>query len=179
MCLGCYRVCYYRECHEVVIYTLILPYWQVSSSFVELLSPLITFTPFAPRSAITCMAFVGDTWPNLLADGAAIGKPLADNNLCAMGWAGHRIPTVPVLAVTAVGIKGDERVIIVSGPGQNLFERALNTFNSSALNCTNLIAASGLSMCTIKGSVRGRPLATNIDRTAFASSALAPNPYTV
>ena len=42
------------------------------------------------RSASTCAAVVGETWPERLADGATTGPPNAASKRCATGWSGTR-----------------------------------------------------------------------------------------
>ena len=43
----------------------------------------------SPKSASTCAAVVGLTWPERLALGAATGRPAARSSACATGCAGH------------------------------------------------------------------------------------------
>jgi hypothetical protein len=86
---------------------------------------------------------------------------------------------VPVFADTVGGISAEALTIMVSGPGQNVSDIARKTLCSSSVSCTSGAASSVSAMCTIRGSVRGRPFATKMDNTASASSALAPRPYTV
>ena len=50
-----------------------------------------------PSAAATCAAVVGLTWPERLAEGAAIGRPAARNSACATGCAGTRSAIVSVL----------------------------------------------------------------------------------
>ena len=77
----------------------------------------------APNSSRTCCAVVGEIWPNLLAEGAAMMPlPTLENstsNCCASGCAGQRNPTVSCPPVTAFGTRADFFKISVSGPGQN------------------------------------------------------------
>lgn len=47
------------------------------------------------------------------------------------------------------------------------------------MTCTTLSATALLGTCTIKGSVKGRPLYLKMFRTASSFRALAPSPYTV
>mmetsp|Transcript_28355 Transcript_28355/g.90347 ORF Transcript_28355/g.90347 Transcript_28355/m.90347 type:complete len:308 (+) Transcript_28355:141-1064(+) len=142
-------------------------------------SPESTITPLPPRSATTCSARVGETWPKRLALGAATGRPAAAMSRRASGWAGTRTPTKPVPAVTLDGMQGAALAIRVRGPGQKAPASASNTSRSSPWMSTSSRARAVSSTCTIRGSVSGRPLASKMDNTAASSSALAPRPYTV
>mmetsp|Transcript_19218 Transcript_19218/g.42813 ORF Transcript_19218/g.42813 Transcript_19218/m.42813 type:complete len:213 (+) Transcript_19218:589-1227(+) len=81
-------------------------------------SPSKTCTPLAPRSVSTCAAVVGDTCPNLFAEGAAMGTCAATSSRLANAWRGHRTPTKPVPAVTSEGTRAEALAMRVSGPGQ-------------------------------------------------------------
>jgi len=71
------------------------------------------------KSAYTCSALVGETCPNLFADGAAIGRPDSSSSYLATGCYGILIPMKPVLAVIIMGILSRfAGVTNVSGPGQ-------------------------------------------------------------
>ncbi len=71
------------------------------------------------KSSYTCYAFEGDTWPNLFADGAAIGQFDYLSNSNAISWFGILNPTYPVSAVINFGIISKFALTTrVSGPGQ-------------------------------------------------------------
>ena len=76
-----------------------------------------------PKSSSTCCAVVGETWPNRLADGAAMPVPPrsanAASNAFATGCAGMRRPTLSWPPVTASPTCAARGRISVSGPGQN------------------------------------------------------------
>ena len=68
---------------------------------------------------------MGDTCPNILALGAAIG--ISEVNYKAIGCCGTLNPTYPVLAVIKSGINFlFDLAIIVRGPGQNQVAKRLN-----------------------------------------------------
>ncbi|CFD89655.1 Uncharacterised protein [Bordetella pertussis] len=78
------------------------------------------------NSARTCSARVGDTWPNVLADGAAtppcpLGLPAAKarSSACATGCEGQRMPMLSWPPLTAAPMWGARLRMSVSGPGQN------------------------------------------------------------
>lgn len=74
------------------------------------------------KSLNTCYAYVGETWPNLFADGAAIGNFDSYKSSKATGWFGTLIPTYPVFAVISIGILSRFALTTkVRGPGQNIF----------------------------------------------------------
>ena len=70
------------------------------------------------RSASTCCAVVGDTWPERFADGATSGRPTAARMSRATGWLGTRTAMVsrPAVASSATGQSGT--------PGQHQGQRA-------------------------------------------------------
>ena len=72
--------------------------------------------PFISR--ITCCADVGLGYPEILADGAAIGLPESSISLCITGCEGTRIPTVSRPPDVIIGILSFLGRIIVRGPGQ-------------------------------------------------------------
>lgn len=126
----------------------------------------------------TWSALVGETCPNLLALGPAKGSPDDLIKFKVISLFGILIPTNPVLAVTKAGINFRLALTaIVKGPGQY--------FEANFLNIS-IISGSDWSMSdnpcssewtwTIKGSVKGLPLALNIKLHASALRALAPNP---
>ena len=73
------------------------------------------------RSASTCCAVVGETWPERLAEGATIGRPNAASISRATGWLGTRTAMVsrPAVASSATGQSARFGNTSVSGPGQN------------------------------------------------------------
>ena len=85
--------------------------------------PPSTISSMRPRrSASTCAAVVGETWPERLADGATTGPPNAARMARATGWSGTRTPMVSRPAVASCGdrtIRDAFGSTSVSGPGQN------------------------------------------------------------
>ena len=73
------------------------------------------------RSASTCAARVGETWPERLAEGATIGPPNAASSAAPAGCAGTRSATLsrPASASSATGQSGRLGSTSVRGPGQN------------------------------------------------------------
>ena len=73
------------------------------------------------RSASTCAALVGETWPERLADGATTGPPNAASSARATGCAGTRTATLssPASARSATRNPAAFGSTSVSGPGQN------------------------------------------------------------
>ena len=71
----------------------------------------ITMSMRPRRSASTCAALVGETWPELLADGATTGPSKAASNACATGCAGTRTATLsrPASARSATAAVGPLR----------------------------------------------------------------------
>ena len=67
--------------------------------------PSITMSMRPRRSASTCAALVGETWPERLAEGATTGPPKAASSACASGCAGTRTATLssPASARSATG----------------------------------------------------------------------------
>ena len=111
--------------------------------------------------------------PDRLADGAAMGSPLARIMALATGWEGIRTATVSRPAVVASGIRGSRGRIIVSGPGQN---RSANLRALSGTSRTTSLSAGRSAMCTISGLSFGRPLTRKMVSTAAGSRALAARP---
>ena len=70
------------------------------------------------RSSRTWAAVVGLGRPELLAEGAAMGRPQVFNISAATGWEGIRIATVGSPAVTSGGTAGFRINSMVKGPGQ-------------------------------------------------------------
>src|SRR5262249_10604634 len=83
--------------------------------------PSSTRSMRSPRSASTCSAVVGDTWPDWLAEGATTGLPNAAISACAVRCAGTRTATVssPAVARSATGQAGGFGSTSVSGPRPN------------------------------------------------------------
>ena len=134
---------------------------------------------WAPRSAITCSALVGLTWPKRLALGAATGTAAARSSARAGACAGQRTPTKPEPAVTAAGSSATAGATMVSGPGQNSAASPRISSSPAGPRRTSRSASAAAATCTISGSVRGRPLVAKIRATASSSKACAPSPYTV
>ena len=134
---------------------------------------------WAPRSAITCSALVGLTWPKRLALGAATGTAAARSSSRASACAGQRTPTKPEPAVTAGGSSATAGATMVSGPGQNSAASPRISSSPAGPRRTSRSASAAAATCTISGSVRGRPLVAKIRATASSSKACAPSPYTV
>ena len=137
--------------------------------------PSSTMGMLPSRSSSTCWAVVGLGLPLRLALGAATGTPAALSSLSATGWSGMRTATLLSPALVTAGTVGFLGSSNVSGPGQN---RSISLC-ASGVTKHSASAASGLATCTISGLSAGRPLISKILRTACASSAFAPRPYTV
>lgn len=87
-----------------------------------------------------------------------------------------RTPIVSRPAVATIGTLDDLGRMTVSGPGKNL------SINRRAAGVIRLVRESSCDrseMCAIRGLSEGRPLATNIFRTASSLKISAPSPYTV
>src|SRR6266446_6324168 len=128
------------------------------------------------RSSRTCSARVGLGHPERLADGAAMGRPLASISARATGWDGTRAATVsspPVVMSGTVAARGRTRV---RGPGQ---KRAATSRARRGTRAATLSSAAALARWTINGLPRGRSLASKIRATARPDWASAPSPYTV
>ena len=72
-------------------------------------APPSTMRSMRPRkSARTCAAVVGETWPERFADGATTGLPKAARIFCATSWFGTRTAMVsrPAVASSATGQPG-------------------------------------------------------------------------
>ena len=85
-------------------------------------APPSTMSSMRPRrSASTCCAVVGETWPERFADGATTGRPKAARMSRATGCAGTRTAMVsrPAVASSATGQSARLGSTRVSGPGQN------------------------------------------------------------
>ncbi len=81
----------------------------------------ITMSMRPRRSASTCAALVGETWPERLAEGATTGPLKAASKARATGCAGTRTATLsrPASARSATPQSGRFGSTSVSGPGQN------------------------------------------------------------
>mmetsp|Transcript_19577 Transcript_19577/g.77994 ORF Transcript_19577/g.77994 Transcript_19577/m.77994 type:complete len:214 (+) Transcript_19577:2431-3072(+) len=135
-----------------------------------------------PRSVMTCDARVGEGLPEELADGAAMGRPVAARREHATGCFGTRTATVSKPAVTSeeifdVGCSVDKGRTRLRGPGQN-FSASKSAGADIAANPASS-RASRLAMCTISGLSAGLPFALNTIATASVLVASAPRPYTV
>lgn len=119
---------------------------------------------------------VGLGRPDRFADGAATGMPHARKNARATGCAGQRTPTVFKPAVTSGGISTCLGTITVNGPGKKY---AISFWADAGMRAATRRISAMDATCTISGLSAGRPFALKIFRTAAASSAFAPNPYTV
>ena len=85
-------------------------------------APPSTIRSIRPRrSASTCCAVVGETWPERLAEGATTGRPKAVRMSRATGWSGTRTAMLssPAVASSATGQLSAFGSTSVSGPGQN------------------------------------------------------------
>ena len=110
------------------------------------------------RSASTCAALVGETWPERLAEGATTGPPKAAQDVARDRMRGH---------AHGDSVEPGEwrdrpprnraalRSTSVSGPGQN----AAASFSAAALKTAEPRAASISATCAIRGLNAGRPLA--------------------
>ena len=135
------------------------------------LPPSRTKSILSPSIDATCSAVVGLTYPNGLADGAAMGFE-ALIRLRITGCEGILTATVSIPAVTMSGIAGVFFRTIVSGPGQ----KASASFSASGVNMAISRAMRMSHTWTINGSINGLPFAANIFRTAsgFVASAASP-----
>ncbi len=131
----------------------------------------------SPSPCATCSAVVGLTVPEMLALGAATGRPNAASIFRASGWTGKRTPTVssPALTKCEIGLSDVFFITIVSGPGQNFSASFFAAGDISANRSTQETSA----MWAIRGLNCGRPFVSKIDATAISFAASAPNPYTV
>lgn len=127
-------------------------------------------------SSATAAQVVGLGRPERLADGAATGTAQARRKAWATGCAGHRTPTVSKPAVTSSGTEGCRGTITVKGPGQKRSIRRRATAGTRRATRPTIAASA---TWTINGLSAGRPFARKIARTARASNAFAPRPYTV
>ena len=93
----------------------------VDSSPIGAGPPSRMIATLAPRSASTCAAVVGLTWPERLALGAAIGRSAARSSAWATGCAGTRSAMVsrPAVARSATGQPACLAITRVRAPGQN------------------------------------------------------------
>ena len=115
------------------------------------------------NSARTCSASVGETCPNLLADGAATPPCLFDlpaakaaSKAWATGCEGQRRPMLSCPPLTVSAMCGARLRISVSGPGQN----ASISSRASAGTCAAQYDTSAPgAIWTITGWLDGRPLA--------------------
>ena len=116
--------------------------------------PSSTMSMRPSRSAMTCCAVVGETWPERLADGATIGLPNAASSARATGWSGTRTAIVsrPAVARSATGQPGACGSTSVSGPGHSAASRS-----AAASNRASLRAPARSATCEISGLKRGRP----------------------
>ena len=140
-------------------------------------SPPSTIAAILPfMSSITREALVGLGLPERFADGAASGNPHSSIILLATGFDGNLMPTVSSPPLVTSGILSDLGIIMVNGPGQNLFAH----FMAASGTCDAISPIiSMLEICTISGLSQGLPLAANIFFTASALKAFAASPYTV
>ena len=86
--------------------------------------PSRTRSTSSPRSARTCSAVVGLTWPKRLAEGAAMPPPNASSTASVNGWAGTRRAMVSRPPATVGSTSGRRCSTMVSGPGQHAAARA-------------------------------------------------------
>ncbi len=99
---------------------------------------------------------MGEGRPLVLAEGAAMVRPLTRIRAFATGWEGKRTATVSRPPVVSWGMSPEEFTMMVRGPGQK----------ASASFCMSSVYSAAISlswpsshMCTIKGLSEGRPLA--------------------
>ena len=130
----------------------------------------------SPSPWRTCSAEVGESCVNRFALGAASGIPAARNRSSAKGCEGTRNPAPGRPAVTISGISAFFGTIKVNGPGQ---KRRASASASAGQTSASSRAIPASATCTMTGLLNGRPLTSKIRRTARASRALAPRPYTV
>src|SRR6266508_2470600 len=108
-----------------------------------------------------------------LADGAAMGRPLASISARATGWDGTRAATVsspPVVMSGTVAARGRTKV---RGPGQ---KRAAASRARGGTRAAMLSSAAASARWTINGLPRGRSLASKMRATAASDRASAPSP---
>lgn len=118
--------------------------------------------------------------PNRFALGAANGEPSRRRTFWKSGWEVTRTAMVSEPAVTRSGTSGCLGRIRVKGPGQKAEARLSTRFRcSKEVNRTTLFNHPTSGRWTIKGSVRGRPLASKIRATAKGWKTSAARPYTV
>ena len=134
----------------------------------SIISGILPFMSF-----MTCWAVVGLGLPDRFADGAASGNPQASIIALAAGLSGILTATVSSPPLVAEGIMSDFGKIIVSGPGQ-YFSAIFSA--SSGISRTSGGSCSSALICTISGLSWGRPLASNMLRTAASLRASAANP---
>ena len=120
----------------------------------------------------TCSAVVGLTYPNGLALGAARGVPAARMSRRKRGWDGMRTATLSRPADTMPGTAGFLGSTRVSGPGQN--RRA--SLRAAGFAVATRPRSRHEAICTMSGSVIGRPLAVKMRRQAPALNASAASP---
>ena len=121
--------------------------------------PPSTISSMRPRrSASTCCAVVGETWPERFADGATTGRPNAARMSRATGWPGTRTAMVsrPAVARSATGQSARLGSTSVSGPGQN----AAASRSAASSKRASARAAAASATWAISGLNDGRPLAS-------------------
>ena len=109
------------------------------------------------RSSSTASAVVGLGLPDVLALGAARGKPAARIRASAASFSGMRTPTVLRPPVMRSGTAARRRSTKVRGPGANAARRC------SAISGTSSATSSSMArcaMCRISGLSEGRPFAS-------------------
>ena len=94
------------------------------------------------RSAATCAAVVGETWPERLADGATTAPPKARRSACATGCAGTRSATLssPAVARSHTVQPAAFGSTSVSGPGQNASASASAVASNRAMRARRVEA---------------------------------------
>ncbi len=133
--------------------------------------------PTRPSSwRATCSARVGLTFPNGLADGAAIGAFAARMSASATGCAGTRIATVSRPAVTIPGMASRLRRTSVRGPGQKRAASRATRGSPASAASTYRGRSAASARWTMIGSNRGRAFNAKTRATASASRASAPRP---
>ena len=132
----------------------------IVDSTPTLVGPPSTIRSMRPsRSARTCAAVVGETWPDRLAEGATTGSPNASSRSRATGWSGTRtaIESSPAVASSDTGQPSALR----QHQGQRARARTPPASSFALRRKARERAAPprASATCAISGLKRGRPLA--------------------